>query len=52
MLIDPRNTTLQPGVDPSQIVLIDRQMDIGDTFTVNIRYVPTATFYLPTVAAS
>jgi hypothetical protein len=52
MLLDPRNTALQPGVDPSQIVLIDRQMSIGDTFTVNIRYVPTATFYLPTVAAS
>ena len=52
VLMDPRNTTLQPVVEPAQITIVGRVMNVGDTFTVAIRYVPSTTFYLPTVTAS
>lgn len=52
LLVDPRNTSLQPVVSPSQINLVGTTLNNGDKFTVNIRYVPTETFYLPTVNAS
>lgn len=52
LLIDPRNTPMQPGTDPQQIGLVNTIMNTGDTYTVAIRYVPDANFYLPTVPAS
>lgn len=52
LLLDPRNTALQPLSDPAQINLVGTALSSGDTFTVNIRYVPAETFYTPTVTAS
>jgi len=52
LLIDPRNTRLEPGANPASVVLVTENMDVGDTFIVNIRYVPDATFYASSVSAS
>jgi hypothetical protein len=52
LLVDPRNTSLQPVVEPAQIIISGQVMNVGDAFTVAIRYVPSTTFYLPTVTAS
>lgn len=52
ILLDPRNTSLQPVSSPAQINLTGVILNVGDTFTVSIRYVPNTTFYLPTVPAS
>jgi hypothetical protein len=51
-LIDPRNTRLEPGANPSTVVLVSDNLDTGDLFTVNIRYIPDATFYSQSVTAS
>jgi len=51
-LIDPRNTRLEPGDNPSTVILVADNLDTGDLFTVNIRYVPSATFYSQSVTAS
>ena len=52
VLLDPRNTSLQPVTSPAQINIVGTTLNVGDTFTVEIRYVPSTTFYLPTVTAS
>ena len=52
LLVDPRNTRLEPGVNPSTIVLVNTNLDTGDLFTVNIKYVPSETFYSHSVTAS
>ena len=52
LLIDPRNTRLEPGENPATVVLVGTNLDTGDLFTVNIRYVPSETFYSQSVTAS
>lgn len=52
LLIDPRNTTIAPGVTPTTIALIGVTMNTGDTFTVTIRRIPDATFHTATVTAT
>ena len=52
LLVDPRNTRLEPGANPSTVILVTNNLDTGDLFTVNIRYVPSTTFYSQSVTAS
>jgi len=52
LLVDPRNTTIAPGVTPTTIALSGVTMNAGDTFTVLIRRIPDSTFYTATVTAT
>ena len=50
VLVDPRNTKLEPGALPTAVKLTNATINDGDTFTVCIRRVPNSTFYTPTVS--
>lgn len=50
LLIDPRNTTIESG--HTLILLTGLTLDSGDTFTVSIRRVSSATFYTQSVTVA
>lgn len=50
VLVDPRNTRLEPGSLPTAVKLTNSIINSGDTFTVCIRRVPNSTFYTPSVS--
>lgn len=50
LLLDPRNSRLDPGSNPTAVDLTGGdELDVGDTFTVMIRRVPNETWYTPNV---
>jgi len=52
LLIDPRNTRLDPGSNPTAVDFTGgEQLDTDDTFTVMIRRIPSETWYTPNVPA-
>lgn len=50
LLIDPRNTRLEPSALPTAVKLTDVTLDSGDEFTVFIRRIPSSSFYTPSVS--
>jgi len=49
ILIDPRNTRLEPSALPTAVKITNDSIDNGDNFTVFIRRVPADSFYSPSV---
>jgi hypothetical protein len=50
-LLDPRNSRLNPGSNPTFVELTGgEKLDAGDTYTVMIRRIPTETWYTASVS--
>lgn len=50
LLIDPRLTALEPSGNPTAVQLTATTLADGDTFTVLIKRMPAANFYIPDVS--
>lgn len=49
LLIDPRLTALEPSSNPTAVQLTNTTLSDGDAFTVLIKRMPAANFYIPDV---
>lgn len=51
LLLDPRNSRLNPGGSPTSVQLLaGDELNNGDSFIIMIRRIPAETYYTPTVS--